>query len=232
MTISKDRVKPSPQPDSWKLAEIFATGIVLGGYLAMMTVIFFWAAYKTDFFPVWTCSLLSIIKVLRNHSVCSSLSLLLICSDCSMLKALRKLPRMIFRSLPLRCTFKLAQSVRPLSLWHGLAAGHLWSVLGSCWSLLSWWRSWWVHLNPVSCLTCHVVFLRFVLLTFCHVFRLLLWLRYMPTGHLLRSRALDGAGLASSGSTTSSSTSRWISSSSSSVTRWAGGHGISSLSRG
>ncbi|XP_010531800.1 PREDICTED: ATPase 4, plasma membrane-type-like [Tarenaya hassleriana] len=51
MTISKDRVKPSPQPDSWKLAEIFTTGIVLGGYLAMMTVIFFWAAYKTDFFP-------------------------------------------------------------------------------------------------------------------------------------------------------------------------------------
>ncbi|OVA09091.1 Cation-transporting P-type ATPase [Macleaya cordata] len=51
MTISKDRVKPSPLPDSWKLAEIFATGIVLGGYLAMMTVIFFWAAYKTDFFP-------------------------------------------------------------------------------------------------------------------------------------------------------------------------------------
>ncbi|XP_068652690.1 ATPase 11, plasma membrane-type isoform X1 [Aristolochia californica] len=51
MTISKDRVKPSPLPDSWKLAEIFATGIILGSYLAMMTVIFFWAAYKTDFFP-------------------------------------------------------------------------------------------------------------------------------------------------------------------------------------
>ncbi|KAL8475615.1 hypothetical protein ACS0TY_028324 [Phlomoides rotata] len=51
MTISKDRVKPSPLPDSWKLAEIFATGVVLGGYLAMMTVIFFWAAYDTDFFP-------------------------------------------------------------------------------------------------------------------------------------------------------------------------------------
>ncbi|OEL17648.1 Plasma membrane ATPase 2 [Dichanthelium oligosanthes] len=51
MTISKDRVKPSPLPDSWKLAEIFATGIVLGGYLAVMTVIFFWAAYKTNFFP-------------------------------------------------------------------------------------------------------------------------------------------------------------------------------------
>ncbi|CAM6014306.1 unnamed protein product [Sphagnum balticum] len=51
MTISKDRVKPSPSPDSWKLREIFATGIVLGGYLAMMTVIFFWAIHKTDFFP-------------------------------------------------------------------------------------------------------------------------------------------------------------------------------------
>ncbi|XP_031371737.1 plasma membrane ATPase 4 [Punica granatum] len=51
MTISKDRVKPSPLPDSWKLNEIFATGIVLGGYLALMTVIFFWAMKETDFFP-------------------------------------------------------------------------------------------------------------------------------------------------------------------------------------
>ncbi|KAK8597396.1 hypothetical protein V6N13_094808 [Hibiscus sabdariffa] len=50
MTISKDRVKPSPQPDSWKLKEIFATGIVLGGYLALMTVIFFWAMKETNFF--------------------------------------------------------------------------------------------------------------------------------------------------------------------------------------
>lgn len=52
MTISKDRVKPSPTPDSWKLKEIFATGVVLGGYMAIITVVFFWAAYKTDFFPV------------------------------------------------------------------------------------------------------------------------------------------------------------------------------------
>ncbi|KAK1275439.1 Plasma membrane ATPase 4 [Acorus gramineus] len=50
MTISKDRVKPSPTPDSWKLKEIFATGVVLGGYLAVMTVIFFWAMKETDFF--------------------------------------------------------------------------------------------------------------------------------------------------------------------------------------
>ncbi|XP_074556627.1 plasma membrane ATPase-like isoform X4 [Curcuma longa] len=51
MTISKDRVKPSPLPDSWKLKEIFTTGIVLGTYLALMTVLFFWAMKETDFFP-------------------------------------------------------------------------------------------------------------------------------------------------------------------------------------
>ncbi|XP_031109119.1 plasma membrane ATPase 4 [Ipomoea triloba] len=50
MTISKDRVKPSPMPDSWKLQEIFATGVVLGGYLALMTVVFFWVMHDTDFF--------------------------------------------------------------------------------------------------------------------------------------------------------------------------------------
>ncbi|XP_050212369.1 ATPase 8, plasma membrane-type [Mercurialis annua] len=51
MTISKDRVKPSPVPDSWKLKEIFATGVVLGTYMAIITVIFFWLAHDTDFFP-------------------------------------------------------------------------------------------------------------------------------------------------------------------------------------
>ncbi|PON37529.1 P-type ATPase, subfamily IIIA [Parasponia andersonii] len=51
MTISKDRVKPSPLPDSWKLREIFATGVFLGGYLALMTVIFFWLMKETEFFP-------------------------------------------------------------------------------------------------------------------------------------------------------------------------------------
>ncbi|KAL0653054.1 hypothetical protein Bca4012_095745 [Brassica carinata] len=50
MTISKDRVKPSPTPDCWKLKEIFATGVVLGAYLAIMTVVFFWASYETNFF--------------------------------------------------------------------------------------------------------------------------------------------------------------------------------------
>ncbi|KAJ7525554.1 hypothetical protein O6H91_17G056500 [Diphasiastrum complanatum] len=50
MTIAKDRVKPSPRPDSWKLKEIFATGVVLGTYLGLVTVIFYWAIHSTDFF--------------------------------------------------------------------------------------------------------------------------------------------------------------------------------------
>ncbi|XP_058086177.1 plasma membrane ATPase 1-like isoform X3 [Magnolia sinica] len=54
MTISKDRVKPSPLPDSWKLSEIFATGVVIGTYLALMTVAFFYLAYETNFFAIAT----------------------------------------------------------------------------------------------------------------------------------------------------------------------------------
>ncbi|XP_031252536.1 ATPase 10, plasma membrane-type-like [Pistacia vera] len=50
MTISKDRVKPSPRPDSWKLNEIFATGIVIGTYLALVTVLFYWVIVDTTFF--------------------------------------------------------------------------------------------------------------------------------------------------------------------------------------
>lgn len=52
MTIAKDRVKPSPSPDSWKLKEIFATGIALGTYMGLITVLFFWMVRETNFFPV------------------------------------------------------------------------------------------------------------------------------------------------------------------------------------
>ena len=52
MTISKDRVRPSPHPDSCKLNEIFVTGVFYGTYLAVMTIIFFWAMRSTDFFTV------------------------------------------------------------------------------------------------------------------------------------------------------------------------------------
>ncbi|XP_008784793.1 plasma membrane ATPase 4-like isoform X1 [Phoenix dactylifera] len=56
MTISKDRVRPSPVPDSWKLREIFATGVVLGAYMAVMTVVFFWIAHDTDIVTVGATS--------------------------------------------------------------------------------------------------------------------------------------------------------------------------------
>ncbi|XP_010531892.1 PREDICTED: ATPase 10, plasma membrane-type isoform X2 [Tarenaya hassleriana] len=50
MTISKDRVRPSPTPDSWNLNQIFATGIVIGTYLALVTVFFYWLVVFTTFF--------------------------------------------------------------------------------------------------------------------------------------------------------------------------------------
>ncbi|CAA7395008.1 unnamed protein product [Spirodela intermedia] len=53
MTIAKDYVKPSPMPDSWKLNEIFATGIVIGTYLALVTVLFYWIITETSFFETY-----------------------------------------------------------------------------------------------------------------------------------------------------------------------------------
>ncbi|KAM0884169.1 hypothetical protein ACQ4PT_031171 [Festuca glaucescens] len=50
MAISKDRVKPSRRLDSWRLNEIFATGVVIGTYLALVTVLFYWAVTRTTFF--------------------------------------------------------------------------------------------------------------------------------------------------------------------------------------
>jgi H+-transporting ATPase len=52
MTVSRDQVKPSPKPDSWKLNEIFATGVVIGTYLASVTVLFYWIIVDTTFFEV------------------------------------------------------------------------------------------------------------------------------------------------------------------------------------
>jgi len=67
MTISKDRVKPSPLPDSWKLSEIFATGIVLGSYLALMTVIFFRAAFESTFFEKKFFQVTSLVWFINSH---------------------------------------------------------------------------------------------------------------------------------------------------------------------
>ena len=53
MTISKYWVKPSPKPDSWKLNEIFATGVVIGTYLVLVTILFYWAIDGTSFFQTY-----------------------------------------------------------------------------------------------------------------------------------------------------------------------------------
>jgi len=50
MTISKDRVEPSPQPNEWRLKEVFISAIVYGLYLAASTVVFFAIVVDTDLF--------------------------------------------------------------------------------------------------------------------------------------------------------------------------------------
>ncbi|KAI8888215.1 plasma-membrane proton-e [Backusella circina FSU 941] len=50
MTISTDRVKPSPHPDQWNLFEIFSYAIMYGLYLAASTLAFFAVLFKTNFF--------------------------------------------------------------------------------------------------------------------------------------------------------------------------------------
>lgn len=71
MAISKDRVKPSRSPDSWKLKEIFATGVVIGTYLALVTVLFYWAVTETTFFEV-PASNFAAIKHSSEHSLRSN----------------------------------------------------------------------------------------------------------------------------------------------------------------
>jgi len=49
MTISKDKVKPCPISDSWKLTEILPTSVVPGSYMAHTTIVFFWVMKYTFF---------------------------------------------------------------------------------------------------------------------------------------------------------------------------------------
>ena len=64
---SQDIVIPSERPDSWKLKELFIQGVFLGGYQALMTVIFYYIIHRTDFFQrkfgVRSCKLQSFIEL-------------------------------------------------------------------------------------------------------------------------------------------------------------------------
>ncbi|ELR11003.1 plasmamembrane proton-efflux P-type ATPase [Acanthamoeba castellanii str. Neff] len=53
LTISKDKVKPSKEPEHWNLLEIFGTAIVLGTYLTISTIVLFHLAVYTDSFERW-----------------------------------------------------------------------------------------------------------------------------------------------------------------------------------
>jgi H+-transporting ATPase len=50
MTVSTDRVQPSRRPDSWRLRNIFVNAIILGLYLSVSSIVFFWLILDTDFF--------------------------------------------------------------------------------------------------------------------------------------------------------------------------------------
>jgi len=51
LTISKDRVRPSPDPDKWNLKEVFTIAAVLGAWLAATSIVLFVLTYESDF---WT----------------------------------------------------------------------------------------------------------------------------------------------------------------------------------
>eukprot|EP01111_Echinosteliopsis_oligospora_P011683 TRINITY_DN3911_c0_g1_i1.p1 TRINITY_DN3911_c0_g1~~TRINITY_DN3911_c0_g1_i1.p1 ORF type:complete len:636 (+),score=195.44 TRINITY_DN3911_c0_g1_i1:3-1910(+) len=53
LTISKDRVSPSPTPDQWKLPEIFFLAFVLGTWLMGATIFLFCIARFTNIFQDW-----------------------------------------------------------------------------------------------------------------------------------------------------------------------------------
>ena len=50
MTISKDRAEPSPEPNQWRLRQIFISAIVYGLYLSASTIVFFAIVVQTSFF--------------------------------------------------------------------------------------------------------------------------------------------------------------------------------------
>ncbi|TMW57784.1 hypothetical protein Poli38472_014387 [Pythium oligandrum] len=50
LTISKDNVKPSPTPDSWKLKEVFISSISFGLWLTLSTIVLFAVINNSDGF--------------------------------------------------------------------------------------------------------------------------------------------------------------------------------------
>lgn len=51
IAISRDTVAPSPTPEQWHLYNLFIRAMLLGGYMALSTIIFFVVLWNTTFFP-------------------------------------------------------------------------------------------------------------------------------------------------------------------------------------
>lgn len=75
MTISKDDVKASPNPDSWKLNEVFFASINYGLFLTVSTVLFFYMIHDTTFLFDITNNLDNLC-VNCNKNTCDNYSLL------------------------------------------------------------------------------------------------------------------------------------------------------------
>jgi len=50
MTVSTDRVDPSPHPDKWRLKDIFINAFVLGLYLSISSIVFYYMIYDLRWF--------------------------------------------------------------------------------------------------------------------------------------------------------------------------------------
>jgi H+-transporting ATPase len=50
MTVSTDRVQPSPYPDKWRLRAIFINAFVFGFYLSISSILFFWIIQDLTWF--------------------------------------------------------------------------------------------------------------------------------------------------------------------------------------
>uniref|UniRef100_J3LKP7 Plasma membrane ATPase n=1 Tax=Oryza brachyantha TaxID=4533 RepID=J3LKP7_ORYBR len=137
MTISKDRVKPSPNPDSWKLNEIFAAGVVIGTYLALVTVLFYWTVARTTFFE----SHFKVRSLKQNADEISSAMYLQVSIISQALIFVTRSQGLSFLERPgalLICAFVLAQLVATLIAVYATISFASISAIGWGWAGVIW----------------------------------------------------------------------------------------------
>lgn len=120
MTISTDRVKPSPFPNRWNLFEIFSYAIVYGFYLAASTIAFFTVIIYTEFFeshfgglPIIT-NPEGIVEKYVNHGVYHSIIYLQVSTISQALIFITRSQGWFFTERPsvlLVCAFVFAQLI-------------------------------------------------------------------------------------------------------------------------